>query len=93
MLGVASIGEGSHALHSVDEGGSRDVVRLRSASDRHILSRTDCFDSKVDSTFLGLCRHGVVVGELRVKVEEVATRGKSGPSAYMAQVLINHVKV
>ena len=61
MSGIAFLRLCDMAFHSVDKGHSRDVVDLCSSLDRQFFGRADSFDSKDDSTFLGLYRHGVVV--------------------------------
>ncbi len=58
---VASFSDRDVSLHSVAERGLGDVVHLRSASDGYFFGRTDCLNSKDDSSFLGLDRYGFVV--------------------------------
>ena len=61
MLDIAFFGLWGTALHSIAEGGLRDIVRLCSTSDRHLLVCTDSLDDKENSGFLGLRVHRVVV--------------------------------
>ena len=61
MSGIAFLGLRNTAFHSINKGHLRDVVDLCSSLDKQFFSRVDSFDSKDDSTFLGLYRHGVVV--------------------------------
>ena len=61
MLGFTFFGLRGTALHSIAEGGLRDVVRLCNTSDRHFLVCTDSLDSKANPGFLGLRVHRVVV--------------------------------
>ena len=61
MLGIAFFGLWGTVLHSIAEGGLRDIVRLYNTSDRHLLVCTDNLDDKENSGFLELRVHRVVV--------------------------------
>ena len=73
-MGIAFLRLCDTAFHSVDKGHLKDVVDLCSSLDRQFFSYTDSFDSKDDSTFLGLYRHGVVVELSRGKFVRLRRR-------------------